>query len=92
MIESFLTQNMVTRGETSIADYLETGQSDFSDIWKESYITLYLNLTATATYSFYLEFDQFNADGFVSSGNSGNGRGYIGVDIPCFIEITYIDE
>ena len=68
------------------------GGTYYSDIWKESYITLYLNLTATATYSFYLEFDQFNADGFVSSGNSGNGRGYIGTDIPCFIEITYIDE
>ena len=46
MIESFLTQNMVTRGETSIADYLETGQSDFSDIWKESFADLLLDFDA----------------------------------------------
>ena len=37
MIESFLTQNMITRGETAIGDYLRTGQSDFSNIWKESF-------------------------------------------------------
>ena len=37
MIESFLTQNLIVRGETAIADYLRTGQSDFSNIWKEAF-------------------------------------------------------
>ena len=37
MIESFLTQNKIVAGETAIGDYLETGQSDYSKIWRESY-------------------------------------------------------
>lgn len=37
MIESFLTQNLITRGEKAIGDYLRSDQSDFSDIWKESF-------------------------------------------------------
>lgn len=64
----------------------------YNNIWKESYITEYVNLTAGNTYSFYLQFDQEPADGFVNDGESGNGRGYIGTDIPCTIEITYVDE
>ena len=37
MIESFLTENMLERGETAISDYLRSGESDFSNIWKESW-------------------------------------------------------
>lgn len=44
MVESFVTQNMVVRGETAIGDYLETGQSDYSNIWKESFSDLLLDL------------------------------------------------
>ncbi len=43
MIESFLTQNMLVRGETSIADYLETGQSNYGNITKESFADLLLD-------------------------------------------------
>ena len=44
MIESYLTQNMITRGETAIADYLRTGQSDYGDIRKEAFTDLQLEL------------------------------------------------
>lgn len=44
MIESYLTQNMITRGETAIADYLRTGQSDYGDIRKEAFTDLQMDL------------------------------------------------
>src|SRR3990167_7915537 len=44
MIESYLTQNMITRGETTIADYLRTGQTDFGDIRKEAFTDLMTDL------------------------------------------------
>ena len=43
MIESFLTQNMITRGETAIGDYLRTSQSDFGNIWKETFSDLLID-------------------------------------------------
>lgn len=69
-----------------------SGGTHYVDQWKESYITKYVTLTAGNMYSFSLQFDQGTASGFVNSGNSGNGQGYIGTDLPCVIEITYIDE
>ncbi len=69
-----------------------SGGINYSDVTKESYINLYVTLTAGITYSFYLEFDQNNSPGFVNNGNSGNGRGYINSNNPCLVEFTYIDE
>ena len=43
MIESFLTQNLVERGETAIVDYLRTDQSDYSNLMKESFADLLLD-------------------------------------------------
>lgn len=37
MIESFLTQATLTSNETAVGDYLRTGQSDFSAIWRKSF-------------------------------------------------------
>ncbi len=44
MVESFLTTNMITRGEPAIEDYLQTGQSDFSNVWKEAFTDLLTDL------------------------------------------------
>ena len=44
MVESYLTENIIERGETAIGDYLRTGQSDFSDIWKETFADMLLDL------------------------------------------------
>jgi hypothetical protein len=72
-----------------------SGGTYYSNIWVESYITEYVILTAGQTYGFSLQFDQAFGDGFEADGDlSGglDGRGYIGTDVPCFVEITYIDE
>ncbi len=72
-----------------------SGGTYYSNIWVESYITEYVTLIAGQTYSFSLQFDQAFGDGFEANGDlSGpdDGRGYIGTDTPCFVEITYIDE
>ncbi len=44
MVESFLSTNMITRGEPGISGYLQTGQSDFSNIWKEAFTDLLTDL------------------------------------------------
>ncbi len=44
MVESFLTTKMIERGEPAISDYLQTGQSDFSNIWKEAFTDLLTDL------------------------------------------------
>ena len=44
MVESFLTTNMIERGEPAISDYLQTGQSDFSNIWQEARTDLLTDL------------------------------------------------
>ena len=80
-----------TKSFSTYNDHINSG-TNYSNIWKESYITIYINLIEGSTYSFSLEFDQFPATGFVNSGNSGVGRGYVGEGIFCFIEFTYIDE
>jgi len=44
MIETFLTENMVTRGEPALADYLRSGQSDFSSLRFEALTDLITDL------------------------------------------------
>lgn len=67
----------------------------FVNIWKDNYYTFYITMISGQSYPFNLAFNQTFSDGFVKDGNkngSNDGRGYIGVDIPCTIEFTYIDE
>ena len=46
MVESFVTQNLLVRSETAIGDYLETGQSNYANLWKEAFGDLLLDLDA----------------------------------------------
>jgi hypothetical protein len=75
--------------------------TQFSNISAQVYKTIYVNLIAGTIYTFSLEFDQYpdpDSDvniGFLNNGNNsgGNdGRGYVGQDIPCIIEFTYLKE
>lgn len=71
------------------------GGTDFTNIWGQTFKTIYVNLTAGQTYNFSLEFDQYDAPGLEGNGNligALDGRGYVGTEIPCFVEISYIDE
>lgn len=63
-------------------------------IWEQFSIVDYLNLTAGVSYSFDLDFDQFDSPGFVNNGNSGFGSGYIGIPdhVPCSVEFIYIGD
>ena len=68
------------------------GGTYYSNIWMETFKTIYINLNALQTYDLTLEFDQYPAPGFVNSGISGTGMGYVGDGIPCYIEITYLEQ
>jgi hypothetical protein len=63
-------------------------------IWEQFSVIQYIDLVAGTTYNFDLDFDQAAAPGFVNSGNSGTGRGYIGIPdhVPCTVEFTYIGD
>jgi len=75
-----------------------TSGTQFRNISAQVYKTIYVNLVAGTIYTFSLEFDQYpDPDtnltiGFLNNGDSGNGRGYVGQDIPCIVEFTYLKE
>ena len=69
-----------------------SGGTHYSNMWVETFKVIYKNLTAGVVYGHTLQFDQGGALGFVNDGNGGDGRGYVGEGIPCFIEFTYLQE
>lgn len=60
-------------------------------IWEQATYIFYKELVANTPYTFSLLFDQTVSDGFINNGNSGDGLGYVGYDIPCTIEFVYLD-
>ncbi|MDC7999669.1 hypothetical protein POV26_01325 [Aequorivita todarodis] len=78
------------------------GGTQFRNISAQVYKTIYVNLVAGTIYTFSLEFDQYpDPDpalliGYLNNGNNGggngDGRGYVGQDIPCIVEFTYLKE
>jgi hypothetical protein len=74
-----------------IKTYSVYGNIQYYLIWEQATIILYETLTAGQNYYFFLQFDQHPSPGFVNSGNSSTGRGYVGYDIPCSVEFTYLD-
>jgi len=72
------------------------GGTYYDNVWVETYKTIYLHLVAGQTYDLSLEFNQADGSGFEANGDlslmGDDGRGYVGEGIPCFVEITYIDE
>ncbi|KXN99043.1 hypothetical protein LS48_08170 [Aequorivita aquimaris] len=78
----------------SISTYdLSSGSTVFYEgVWKESYLVLFLDLVAATDYYFSLTFSQSPAPAFNNNGEFGDGRGYVGKDIPCSIEFTYIED
>lgn len=67
------------------------GGTQYYDIWEQSSVVIYKDLVAGTIYNFGLRFDQTNADGFVNGGDSGDGRGWLGGDIPCSVEFVFLD-
>lgn len=64
----------------------------YEGVWKESYLVIYVDLNAASDYYFNLTFTQSLSPAFVDSGNANTGRGYVGKDIPCSIEFTYVED
>lgn len=58
----------------------------------DSSMVLYETLIAGTPYSFSLEIDMFVSSDFVDNGDSGTGRSWVGIEIPCSIEFTYLEE
>lgn len=67
------------------------GGVQYYDIWEQSTVVIYKDLVANTAYSLNLSFDQTVADGFLNAGNSGNGMGWLGGDIPCTVEFVFLD-
>ncbi|MFK5982351.1 MAG: hypothetical protein QM499_05495 [Flavobacteriaceae bacterium] len=58
----------------------------------DSSLVLYVTLTSGVTYNFRLEIDMFVSGDFFDNGNSGVGRSWVGIDLPCTVEFTYLEE
>lgn len=67
------------------------GSSNYFAIWEQSSILLYETLTAGSTYNFQIRVDQGSSNGIFDNGESGDGLGYVGIDIPCSVEFIYIE-
>jgi len=68
------------------------GGTYFEQFRHDSSLTVYVDLVAGVPFNYQFEIDVFVADNFVNNGNSGTGRAYVGVGLPCTIEFTYVDE
>jgi hypothetical protein len=68
--------------------------TNYYAIWEQYSFIKYVTLTAGTSYTFDLDFDQATSPGFVNSGNSGTGKGYIGIPdhVPCSVEFIYIGD
>src|SRR5690606_8235202 len=58
-----------TTAFSAYSDYIGSGKY-FEGIWKESYETNYVTLTAGTTYPFSLSFDAYDAPGFIGNGST----------------------
>lgn len=68
------------------------GGTNYFAIWEEYWATFTFSLTAGDVIPFSLDFTQNTATTYVNNGNSGTGRGYVGYDIPCTVEINYVGD
>lgn len=67
------------------------GGTYYDEFKHDSSLVLYVNLTAGQTYNFSLEIDIFVATHAENGGNSGDGRGHVGIGVPCTVEFTFQD-
>lgn len=74
----------------SFSSRYRTGSSYFA-IWKQQSIVFYVVINRGDTPTFELRVDQLPSPEFTGSGgNNGTGRGNVGDDIPCTIEIDFV--
>ncbi|WP_271855069.1 hypothetical protein [Patiriisocius marinus] len=69
--------------------------TDYTNAMKETTIIKFVNLVAGVSYPFSLTFLQTTTTsgrGFRNNALSGRGRGYLGTEVPCSIEFTYLER
>ncbi len=64
--------------------------SNYYAIWKQQSIVFYVVINRGDTPTFNLSIQQTTDTQFENNGNSRNGRGNVGDDIPCTIEIDFV--
>ncbi len=88
------TELLTVRSFSTYNNHISGGRQ-FVNAWVQTTKVFYVNLTQGQTYTFSLEFDQYNNSVLQANGNlllSDDGRGYIGTDVPCYIEFEYLSE
>ncbi|MGK0377781.1 MAG: hypothetical protein ACJA1Z_001592 [Patiriisocius sp.] len=71
------------------------GATNYFAIWEEFYSNFYVDLNAEEARNISMTFLQGNGDNFQANGTlsgSDDGTGYVSLDIPCFVEVTYLGE
>ena len=68
------------------------GGTYFEQFRHDSSLIVYVDLVADVPFAYQFEIDMFVSNNFVDGGNSGTGRAYVGVGLPCTIEFTYVDD
>ena len=64
----------------------------FEQFRHDTSLIVYVNLIAGVPFPYRFEIDLFVSNNFVDNGNSGTGRPYVGIGLPCNIEFTYLVE
>jgi hypothetical protein len=88
------TELLTTKSFSTYNNHISGGRQ-YENAMVQTTKVYYVNLVQGATYSFSLEFDQHSDPVLQASGNlvlTNDGRGYIGTDIPCYIEFEYLKE
>lgn len=68
------------------------GGTYFEQFRHDTSLIKYVDLVAGVPFPYRFEIDVFVSNNFVDGGNSGTGRAYVGVGLPCTIEFTYLTE
>lgn len=68
------------------------GGTYFEQFRHDTSLIEYVDLVAGAPFSYRFEIDMHTSSNFVNGGDSGTGRAYVGVGLPCTIEFTYLVE
>ena len=68
------------------------GGTYFEQFRHDTSLIVYVELQAGVPFAYRFEIDVHTSNNFVDNGNSGTGRSYVGIGLPCTIEFTYLVE
>ncbi|WP_417353682.1 hypothetical protein [Flavobacterium alkalisoli] len=80
-----------TKAFSAFSNYIGSG-TYYEGIWKESYETNYVTLTAGTTYPFSLSFDAYDAPGFINNGSTTGLPAYVNLINQNFNSYTVIQS